>query len=309
MEAIARKHRRVHQFGDARHHRRQRPAADPGRGVRGRDPRRRQGRRRQPARLPRRARGGAEAARLPQTRRPDKRERRPRLARRCSNARRSTRSIARRPRATSSREGVRRLADYQDEAYARLYLDRLAPIRDADARAKADGRLLRETARHLAVRMSYEDVIRVAQAKTDPARFARIAAEVGAKPGEPVKVVRIPQARRRGIVLGAAAVAGAAHPRVRRAPREARALPLGHGGQHHVGVAAICASALLATLRRWRPRTYRYAEEQRAIERWLGADRRGRRAIRRARARDRRMRAADQGLWRHPQARHRQLPR
>ena len=51
-----------------------------------------------------------------------------------------------------------------------------------------DGRLLRETARHLAVRMSYEDVIRVAQAKIDPARFARIAAEVGAKPGEPVKV-------------------------------------------------------------------------------------------------------------------------
>ena len=35
--------------------RRQRPAADPGRGVRSRDPRRRQGGRRQPARLPRRA--------------------------------------------------------------------------------------------------------------------------------------------------------------------------------------------------------------------------------------------------------------
>src|SRR2546423_13504138 len=84
--------------------------------------------------------------------------------------------------------GVRRLAAYQDVAYAQLYLDRLAPVRAADARADAGGRLVRETARHLAVRMSYEDVIRVAQAKIDPARIARICAELGVKPGEPFTV-------------------------------------------------------------------------------------------------------------------------
>jgi indolepyruvate ferredoxin oxidoreductase beta subunit len=66
--------------------------------------------------------------------------------------------------------GVRRLLAYQNAAYARLYIGRLAPVRAADAHAQAGGRLLRETARHLAVRMSYEDVIRVAQAKIDPAR-------------------------------------------------------------------------------------------------------------------------------------------
>ena len=84
--------------------------------------------------------------------------------------------------------------------------------------------------------MSYEDVIRVAQAKIDPARFARIAAEVGAKPGEPVKIVEFlkpgieefcsvlpPSLARR--VLG-----------VRGAARAAGALPLGHGGQDHVGL-------------------------------------------------------------------------
>jgi indolepyruvate ferredoxin oxidoreductase beta subunit len=81
-------------------------------------------------------------------------------------------------------EGVRRLAAYQDLAYARRYLDRLAPIRDADANADAEGRLLAQTARHLAVRMSYEDVIRVAQAKIDPARFARIAGELDVKPDQ-----------------------------------------------------------------------------------------------------------------------------
>jgi indolepyruvate ferredoxin oxidoreductase beta subunit len=67
-------------------------------------------------------------------------------------------------------EGVRRLTAYQDDAYAQLYLDRLAPLRAADERANAGAALLRETARHLALRMSYEDVIRVAEAKADPAR-------------------------------------------------------------------------------------------------------------------------------------------
>jgi indolepyruvate ferredoxin oxidoreductase, beta subunit len=84
--------------------------------------------------------------------------------------------------------GARRLAAYQDLAYAQLYVDRLAPIRAADARVGAGGRLVRETARQLAVRMSYEDVIRVAQAKIDPGRLQRIAAEMGVKPGEPFTV-------------------------------------------------------------------------------------------------------------------------
>src|SRR5262249_48380375 len=85
-------------------------------------------------------------------------------------------------------EGARRLAAYQDLDYVRLYLDRLAAIRVADEQAGAGGRLLRETARHLAGRMSFEDVIRVAQAKIDPARFARIADELKAKPDEPFTV-------------------------------------------------------------------------------------------------------------------------
>ncbi|MCC6888023.1 MAG: indolepyruvate oxidoreductase subunit beta family protein [Hyphomicrobiales bacterium] len=165
--------------------------------------------------------------------------------------------------------GMRRLAAYQDAAYARLYLDRLAPIRDADAGAEAGGRLLRETARHLAIRMSYEDVIRVAQAKIDPARLARIAGEVGAEPGEPVHVVEF-------LKPGIEELCSLLPPRLARrllafAERHARL------ARWHWGMAVNTMSAtgylrfrLLAGLRRWRPRTYRYAEEQRAIERWLG---------------------------------------
>jgi len=74
-------------------------------------------------------------------------------------------------------EGVRRLIAYQGVPYARLYLDRLRALVDADAAAGAPGKLLKEIARQLAVRMSYEDVVRVAQAKIAPARLQRIARE------------------------------------------------------------------------------------------------------------------------------------
>jgi indolepyruvate ferredoxin oxidoreductase beta subunit len=72
--------------------------------------------------------------------------------------------------------GIRRLADYQDVAYAAEYLDRLAPILALDL--APDWRLLTETARHLALWMSYEDTIRVADLKTRRQRFERVSGEV-----------------------------------------------------------------------------------------------------------------------------------
>ncbi len=76
------------------------------------------------------------------------------------------------------REGVRRLIDYQDLAYAQLYLDRIARV--AAGPQDGAGVLLAETARHLALWMSYEDTIRVAALKTRATRFARVRAEVRA---------------------------------------------------------------------------------------------------------------------------------
>jgi len=76
--------------------------------------------------------------------------------------------------------GAQRLADYQDERYAAEYLTHLEPIRDLDR----DGRLLGETARYLALWMSYEDTIRVADLKTRRSRFERVRRESRADAGQ-----------------------------------------------------------------------------------------------------------------------------
>jgi indolepyruvate ferredoxin oxidoreductase beta subunit len=165
-------------------------------------------------------------------------------------------------------EGVRRLTRYQDAAYARLYLDRLAPIRAADTQGNAGGKLLREVARHLAVRMSYEDVIRVAEAKIDPARMRRIAEELKAAPGEPIVVAEF---LKPGIEeMCQIMPPWLARPILRLAERR------GWLGRVYFGmevktttVTGYLRVAMLAKLKRWRRGTWRYQEEQTAIESWL----------------------------------------
>ncbi len=72
------------------------------------------------------------------------------------------------------RAGIERTVDYQGLDYAKLYLNRLAPIAAADK----DGRLVTEAARQLALGMAYEDTIRVAELKIRPSRFERVREEV-----------------------------------------------------------------------------------------------------------------------------------
>ena len=92
-------------------------------------------------------------------------------------------------RGCSSRLGIERLADYQDVAYAREYLDRLKPIAEIDKRhGNGSGNLLAETARELALGMAYEDTVRVAELKIRPSRFERVRAEVQAADGQIVEI-------------------------------------------------------------------------------------------------------------------------
>ena len=92
-------------------------------------------------------------------------------------------------RGCSCAPGLERLADYQDAAYAREYLDRLKPIAEIDKRhGNGSGNLLAETARELALGMAYEDTVRVAELKIRPSRFERVRAEVQAADGQIVEI-------------------------------------------------------------------------------------------------------------------------
>lgn len=88
------------------------------------------------------------------------------------------------------REGLKRCVDYQDVAYANDYIERLKQITDLD---KAHGRgryyrLSQLAAKHLALWMTYEDVIRVADLKTRASRFDRFRHDVNAEEGQIIAV-------------------------------------------------------------------------------------------------------------------------
>jgi indolepyruvate ferredoxin oxidoreductase alpha subunit len=161
-------------------------------------------------------------------------------------------------------EGVRRLAAYQSLDYARLYLDRLKPFAKSDAQA----RLLQEVARHLAVRMSYEDIVRVAQAKIAPSRFARIAREELRVTDEPYSVHDF---LKPGFEeLTQLLPPFLARPILRLAERKGWLGRVYFGMEiNSTSVAGYLRFLLLAKLRWLRPYGIRYAQEQERLEAWL----------------------------------------
>ena len=166
-------------------------------------------------------------------------------------------------------EGVRRLIAYQGLDYAKLNLARLRPKNEADAAAGAHGKLLIEVARHLAVRMSYEDVVRVAQAKISPTRMRRIAQDELRVKNEPYSVHDF-------LKPGIEELCQLLPPFLAR-PILAVSERRGWLGRVYFGMEINSTSIsgylrflMLAKLRRLRPYGYRYAQEQAQIDSWLG---------------------------------------
>jgi indolepyruvate ferredoxin oxidoreductase beta subunit len=170
-------------------------------------------------------------------------------------------------------EGLRRLVDYLDVEYAADYLRRLDTVRAVDARTGGEAmgwRLTVETARYLALRMAYEDTLRVADLKTRATRFERFRSEVRAAPDQIVYATEY------------------LHPRVQEI---ADTLPAGLGrwlldtawARNFVArrfargrflrTTTLPGFVLLWTLgqlRGYRRRTLRYASEMRDLDAWLG---------------------------------------
>ncbi|MET0606632.1 MAG: indolepyruvate oxidoreductase subunit beta family protein [Beijerinckiaceae bacterium] len=168
------------------------------------------------------------------------------------------------------RTGVERLTDYQDDAYARLYVERLKPIADLDRRF-GDGshRLLIETARQLALGMAYEDTIRVADLKTRASRFDRVREEVKLKDGQILQIAEYLHPRVQEIAETVPASLG--RMMLRRGPLRWLVERLTTKGRV-VTTTSLSGFILLYLLSRMKPlrrRSLRFAEEQRHLESWL----------------------------------------
>jgi len=166
--------------------------------------------------------------------------------------------------------GIARLADYQDVPYATRYLDELEPVLEMDAE-KGNGSfaLLSETARYLALWMSYEDAIRVADLKTRDARFRRVHRESRANT---TQLVQIKEFLHPGVEeitdilpagLGRSLLnSNWARKTVERFTRKGRIV-------HTTSLTGFLQLYLLAGLRPWRRRSLRFKEEHRRIKEWL----------------------------------------
>lgn len=166
--------------------------------------------------------------------------------------------------------GVTRLIDYQDEDYARLYIKRLEPIL-AIERSREDGsdQLLTEVARALAVAMSFEDTIRVADLKIRRSRFDRVRAEAKAKDGEIVEISEYFHPRRQEIVETVPASLGRWITRSKLASALLdRATRKGYVVRTS-SVRGFVLLSLIARLKRMRRRSLRWAAECERHELWL----------------------------------------
>jgi indolepyruvate ferredoxin oxidoreductase, beta subunit len=172
--------------------------------------------------------------------------------------------------------GHARVVEYQDRAYAELYLERIERVvtaeRAADPGAVHAWQTTRETARCLALWMAFDDIVRVADLKCRAARRARISREVKLAHGE---LLRIRDHFKPGVpefsALLPAAPARALTRWDRRRQARGRApfaIPLQVGTHTVFGFLMLRALAALRPLRR---HGTRFAEEQALIERWLAA--------------------------------------
>lgn len=162
--------------------------------------------------------------------------------------------------------GVARLMDYQDARYAALYLDRLETVTALDS---APHDLTAETARHLALWMSYEDTARVADLKIRASRAERVQKEVRVGETDLLAVTEFMHPRLQEICEALPASLGRA---ILHSKFLNRLLDPFFRSGRHVETTSIHWFLMLrfvAGLRRIRPRSLRYVEEQERIEAWI----------------------------------------
>lgn len=171
--------------------------------------------------------------------------------------------------------GVERTADYQDDSYAREYLERLKPFIDlTEPMADVGQQLLSEVARQLALGMTYEDTVRVAELKIRGARFDRVRMEVGADPGQIVEIVEFMHPRVEEIADTMPAAIGRWLLRNRQAKALLTRLTSRGRKVRTTSLRGFLLLYLVALLKPFRRGSLRYARETRFLTQWMETVRR-----------------------------------
>jgi hypothetical protein len=154
-------------------------------------------------------------------------------------------------------DGIHLLMDYQGPTYAQLYVDR---VRRFVGRHGVDETMLREIARLMARRMSYEDPIRIAQLKLSEWQAA--SGNPRLLPEDMIGKFRLDE------LIGAlpAAVAEPVLDVLEWAGWTHMPVSIRFGARSRFGVRRL---KIEAGLRRWRLFSVRYAKERVWVERWL----------------------------------------
>jgi indolepyruvate ferredoxin oxidoreductase, beta subunit len=165
---------------------------------------------------------------------------------------------------------VERLNDYQDADYASEFLARLARFRQIDARY-GDGscRLLAEVARQLALGMTYEDTIRVAELKIRQSRFARVREEVQVEAGQILEIAEFFHPRVQELADTLPAPAGHWLMRTGWARRFVERLLRKGKVVKTTSLSGFLLLYALTKLRRLRRRSLRFPHEHEALAAWL----------------------------------------
>ncbi|MFZ2160539.1 MAG: DUF6537 domain-containing protein [Bradyrhizobium sp.] len=154
-------------------------------------------------------------------------------------------------------DGIHRLIDYQSASYAQLYVDR---IRRFIGKPGVDDAMFAEIARLMAMRMSYEDPIRIAQLK-----LAELEAGAGgqrAPSSDDVRKFRLDEL----VEALPAAVAEPVLDVLERLGWLRKRISIRFSTKNRWSVRRL---KIEASLRRWRRFSVRYARERMWVERWL----------------------------------------
>ena len=170
-----------------------------------------------------------------------------------------------------------RLVDYQNTAYAQLYLQRMQLIVKAESKVGAEQQhhyyaTSLEVARYLALWMAYDDVVRVADLKSRALRKQRVLKEVHASVSDVVKIYDylkpgLPELA--GYLPRSWAITLLSWEKNRTARgKEPFALPLQLATHTVTGLLLLRVLSAVKYVRRF---GYRYQEEQALMMRWLDA--------------------------------------